>query len=93
MHFLSRCPDGLYGGMFGQIHHPGYPKTYGQNLYCYYQIVVPEGHIIEMSMTMHSEAVGNCTDNLSLFDGAGVADKMLDLYAFFEKAMFINLRI
>ena len=66
--------------MLGKFHHPGYPQTYPINIFCYYQIVVPKGHIIELKMKYKMYGGLACSVLLTFFDGAGVSNKKIGRY-------------
>uniref|UniRef100_A0A914WIZ3 CUB domain-containing protein n=1 Tax=Plectus sambesii TaxID=2011161 RepID=A0A914WIZ3_9BILA len=77
----SACLPSNYSGPYGVLLSPGFStsQNYGNNLNCIYQITVPVGYTI--LLTVNSFITEVCCDKLSIYDGASINSPLLAVWS------------
>eukprot|EP00112_Aurelia_sp_Birch-Aquarium-sp1_P008555 Seg1946.5 transcript_id=Seg1946.5/GoldUCD/mRNA.D3Y31 product="Mannan-binding lectin serine protease 1" protein_id=Seg1946.5/GoldUCD/D3Y31 len=76
---IEKCGKTLFNTTIGSLHSPGFPISYPNNLNCSYQIRVPQGHKVEITMqSLDIEYRAGCQyDVMKIYDVGRPATNLL----------------
>ena len=80
----EKCGENIFNTTIGSLQSPGFPTSYPNNLNCSYQIRLPQGHKVEITIqSLDVEYGAGCQhDVMKIYDGERSATNLLGNQSF-----------